>query len=141
METTHINRLDQLELFADCRKTELRKIAPLTTLLHVAKDQVLMRQGEIAQQFIIVGGGTARITRETDGGVTTVADVGSGEFIGESSLLSGTRLTSTATATTDLTVFVSSASEFRSMMRIAPSVEHKVRRSSLVRPEGAGAAA
>jgi putative ABC transport system ATP-binding protein len=141
METTHIKRLDQLELFADCRRAELRRITPLTTLLDVAKDQVLMREGEIAQQFIILGDGTARITRETEGGVATVADVGSGAFIGETALLAGTRLTSTATATTDLTVFVSSASEFRSMLRIAPSVEHKVRRSSLIRPEGTDAAA
>ena len=62
--------------------------------------------------------------------MATVADIGSGEFIGESALLSGTRLTTTATAATDLTVFVSSASEFRSILRIAPSVAQKVRRSS-----------
>jgi CRP/FNR family transcriptional regulator, cyclic AMP receptor protein len=133
MSMADIKRLDDLELFADCKRTELRKIQPLTTLIRVAKDQVLMREGGAPQQFIVVGGGTARLTRETEEGVTTVADIGSGEFIGESALLSGTRLTTTATAATDLTVFVSSASEFRSILRIAPSVAQKVRRSSDLR--------
>jgi CRP-like cAMP-binding protein len=133
MSMADIKRLDDLELFADCKRTELRRIQPLTTLIRVAKDQVLMREGGAPQQFIVVGGGTARLTRETEEGVTTVADIGSGEFIGESALLSGTRLTTTATAATDLTVFVSSASEFRSILRIAPSVAQKVRRSSDLR--------
>lgn len=131
--TTDVKRIDELELFADCKRGELRRIAPLTTLIRVPKDQVLMREGGAPRQFIVVGGGTARLTRETEDGVTTVADVGSGQFIGETALLSGTRLTTTATAATDLTVFVSSASEFRSILRIAPSVERKVRRWSLDR--------
>ncbi len=141
MPMADITRIDDLELFADCKRTELRKIEPLTTLIHVAKDQVLMREGQAPQQFIVVGGGTARLTRETQDGVTTVADVGSGEFIGDSALLSGTRLTTTATAATDLTLFVSSAREFRSIMRIAPSVAHKVRTSSGRGPGVTGQAA
>ena len=140
METAHIDRIDDLELFADCRRAELRQIQPLMTYLHVAKDQVLMREGELAQQFIVVGGGTARLTRKTGEGVAEVADVGSGEFIGESSLLTGTRTTATATAATDLAVFVSTPSEFRSILRIAPSVEDKVREASLSLAEGNEAA-
>jgi CRP-like cAMP-binding protein len=141
METSHIRRIDDLDLFADCRRSELRKIEPLTTFLRVAKDQVLMRQGDVARQFVIVGDGTARLTRQTKGEVAEVASVGSGQFIGDSALLTGSRLTATATATTDLSVFVSSASEFRSILRIAPSVAHKVRRASLIEAQGSDAAA
>ena len=137
METTTVDRIDDLELFADCKKAELRRIQPLMTYLHVAKDQVLMRESDLARQFIIiVGGGTAGLTRQTGEGVAEVTDLGSGEFIGESSMLAGARTTATATAATDLAVFVSSAREFRSMLRIAPSVEHKVRRTSLHWTEG-----
>jgi CRP-like cAMP-binding protein len=141
MSVTDIQRIDDLELFADCKRTELRKIQPLTTLVRVPKDHVLMREGGAPKQFIVLGGGTARLTRQTEDGVTTVADIGSGEFIGESALLSGTRLDTTATAATDLTVFVSSASEFRSILRIAPSVAQKVRRSSDRRSAVTGQAA
>ena len=66
-------------------------------------------------------------------GVTTVADVGSGEFLGEMSLLTGSPRNATATATTDLGVLVSSANEFRSILRIAPTVADKVFQTSMER--------
>jgi CRP-like cAMP-binding protein len=59
--------------------------------------------------------------------------VGSGEFLGEMSLLTGSPRNATATATTELGVLVSSASEFRSIMRIAPTVADKVFQTSMER--------
>jgi CRP-like cAMP-binding protein len=141
MKTAPPIRINDLDLFADCSKAELRKIDSLTTFLHVSKDRVLMREGGQAKEFIIIGSGTARISRETDQGEATVADVGSGEFIGELELLARTPRAATATATTDLTVLVSSASEFQSMLRIAPSVATKVRRASVARAASLQAAA
>jgi CRP-like cAMP-binding protein len=133
MDTSRVADLGELELFAGCTKAELRKIRSLTTYVQVPKDQVLMREGTAAHEFIIIDSGTASVSRLTDEGVAKVAEVGSGEFLGEIALLNGTRRTATATATTDLGVLVSSASEFRSILRIAPSVAEKVRRASLAR--------
>jgi CRP-like cAMP-binding protein len=65
--------------------------------------------------------------------VARVADVGSGEFLGEMGLLTGTPRSATATATTDLALYASSASEFRSILEIAPSVADKVVRTSIAR--------
>ncbi len=126
-------RLSDLELFADCTKAELRQIDSLTTYLQVERDRVLIREGSAAKEFIIIGSGQARISRQTGGRATTVASVGSGEFIGEMELLAKTPRAATATASTDLAVLVSSASEFKSMLHVAPSVAEKVRRKSMVR--------
>ena len=131
--TPDLVRIADLELFADCAKAELRQIDSLTTCLHVPADRVLMREGSTAKEFIIIGSGTARVSRETDGGAARVADLGSGDFLGEIALLTGKRRTATVTATTDLAVFVSSASEFRSILHIAPSVANKVVQTSMVR--------
>jgi CRP-like cAMP-binding protein len=87
----------------------------------------------MANEFIVIDRGTARVSRETDQGVSKVADVGSGEFLGEIGLLTGSRRTATVTATTDIAVLVSSVSEFRSILDIAPSVADKVIRASIVR--------
>jgi CRP-like cAMP-binding protein len=133
MGTPRVTDIGELELFAGCSKAELRKIRSLTTYVQVPKDQVLMREGTAAHEFIIIDSGTASVSRLTDEGVAKVADVGSGEFLGEIALLNGTRRTATATATTDLGVLVSSASEFRSILQIAPSVAEKVRHASLAR--------
>jgi CRP-like cAMP-binding protein len=126
-------RIADLELFADCTRAELRQIGSLTTYLQVPRDQVLMREGGRANEFVVIGSGTARVSRRTNDGVVTVAEVGSGDFLGEMGLLTGAGRTATVTATTDLTILVSSASEFRSILHIAPSVTDKVIRASTVR--------
>jgi len=133
VDTPYELEIADLELFADCSKSELRKIRSLTTYLQLPKDQVLIREGSMANEFIIIDRGTARVSRETDQGVSKVADVGSGEFLGEIGLLTGSRRTATVTATTDIAVLVSSVSEFRSILDIAPSVADKVIRASIAR--------
>jgi CRP-like cAMP-binding protein len=125
--------MGDLDLFSGCTKAQLRQIASLTTYLHVPRNRVLMREGGTADEFVVIGRGTACVSRETGDGVAKVADVGSGEFLGEMALLTGTRRSATATATTDLEIFVSSVSEFRSILRIAPSVADKVVETSMVR--------
>ena len=92
-----------------------------------------MREGSPAHEFIIIDSGTARVSRSTGEGAAKVADVGSGEFLGEMALLNGSRRTATATAETDLGVLVSSASEFRSILRLAPSVADKIVKTSMDR--------
>jgi len=133
MDANPVIRIADLELFADCSKAELRQIESLTTFLHLEQDRVLMREGSAPKEFIIIGSGTARISRETGQGTATLADVGRGGFIGEMELLSRAPRAATATASTDLAVLVSSASEFQAMLDVAPSVAHKVRRTSMVR--------
>jgi CRP-like cAMP-binding protein len=133
MNAPHVVDIADLELFADCTKAELKQIRSLTTYIQVPKDQVLMREGSPAHEFIIIDSGTARVSRVTDEGVSEVAEVGSGDFLGEIALLNGSRRTATATAETDLGVLVSSASEFRSILRLAPSVADKIVRTSIDR--------
>jgi CRP-like cAMP-binding protein len=126
-------RLSSLDLFADCTKAQLQKIDALTTDLSIRKDRILIREGSAVRQFIVIRSGSAQVTRLTDEGVETVANVGTGDFVGEMALLTGTCSTATVTATTDLAVFVSSIGEFRSILEIAPSMARKVERTSLAR--------
>jgi hypothetical protein len=78
MDTPRVVDIGELELFAGCTKAELRKIRSLTTYVQVPKDQVLMREGSAAHEFIIIDSGTASVSRRTHEGVAKVADVGSG---------------------------------------------------------------
>jgi protein lysine acetyltransferase len=127
----------ELELFAKCTKAQLRKIRSLTTYLRIPRDSVLIRQGSVAKEFIIIGRGTARVSRAADDGQKTVAEVGSGEVLGEMALLTGSRRTATATAATDLGVLVSSAREFQEILRVAPSVADRVFEISMNRADNA----
>ena len=98
----------------------------MTTLLQLTDGTALTREGQNPRQLMIIGGGKARLTRMTDNGIAQVADLGTGSFLGAVELLSGTPFTTTATALTDLAVYVSTVSEFRSILEIAPSVERKI---------------
>jgi CRP-like cAMP-binding protein len=141
MAAPYVIRFADLDLFAGCTKAELRKIGSLTTYVRVPRDRVLMREGNRADEFVVIGTGTAHVSRQTDGAVVGLADVGSGDFVGEMGLLSGTSRTATVTATTDLEVLVSSISEFRSILHVAPSVAEKIVRASAVRSTGLDIAA
>ena len=135
------DRLSGIDLFADCTKTQLQKIDALTTDLSIQKDAVLIREGSVAREFIVIRNGSAQVTRQTNDGVATVANVGAGDFLGEMGLLTGASRNATVTATTDLEVLVCSVGEFRSILEIAPSVAHKVQRASLARAAGMDLAA
>ena len=133
--------IGDLDLFADCTRAQLQKIDALTTHLRIQKDRVLMREGSVAREFIVIRTGSARVTRETNHGIATVATVGTGDFLGEMALLTGTRRKATSTATTDLDVLVSSIGEFRSILEIAPSVTRRVHRAAVARAASMGIAA
>ena len=136
LASTDACRIDDLDLFVDCTRAQLQQISSLTSSLRIPKDHVLIREGDLAREFIVIRSGSARVTRQTDHGVTELAEVGTGDFLGEMALLSGSPRTATATATTDLTVLVSSVGEFRSILEIAPSVARKIRQASLARSTG-----
>lgn len=141
MELVQRSRINELELFAGCSKSELRSLDTLFTHLVLSKGQVLIREGAAAKEFIVIADGIAEVTRETASGAVTVANVASGDFLGEMGLLNARLRAATVTATSDLSVFVCSASEFRSMLRLAPSVAEKISQISLVRAEGLAIAA
>ncbi len=134
--STNALGLDGLDLFSDCTRAQLQRVSSLTTRLRIPEGHVLIREGGAAKEFIVILSGTARVTRGSAVGDVRVADVGSGDFLGEMALLAGTPRTATVTATTDLVVLVSSVSEFRSMLEIAPSVARTVRQASLTRASG-----
>lgn len=141
MAAPYVIRFADIELFSDCTKAQLRQIGSLTTYVRVPRDRVLMREGKRADEFVVIGSGTAHVSRQAEGGVVGLADVGSGDFVGEMGLLSGGSRTATVTATTDLEILVSSISEFKSILHIAPSVAEKIVRTSAVRSTGMDIAA
>jgi CRP/FNR family transcriptional regulator, cyclic AMP receptor protein len=117
--------LKELDLFSQASRSELAVIAQQLTRLKVSAGRVLVREGGIGNEFMIIVDGTAEVTQ---GGVH-VATLGRGDLVGEMALLqpqgSGRR-NATVTATSDAEIYAGSASEFRRIMEVAPSVAEKV---------------
>lgn len=117
--------LKELDLFSQASRSELAVIAQQLTRLRVKAGRVLVREGGLGNEFMILVDGAAEVTQAG----RHVATLGRGDLVGEMALLqpqgSGRR-NATVTALTDAEIYAGSASEFRRIMEAAPSVAAKV---------------
>ena len=118
--------LRELDLFSEASRSELAVIARQLTRLKVKAGRVLVREGGIGNEFMIMVNGMAEVTQ----GGRSIATIGRGELVGEMALLqpfgSGRR-NATVTAVTDAEIYAGSPAEFRSILEASPSVAAKVR--------------
>jgi CRP-like cAMP-binding protein len=118
--------LRELNLFSDASRSELAVIARQLTRLKVKAGRVLVREGGIGNEFMVMVSGMAEVTQ----GGESIATIGRGDLVGEMAILqpigSGRR-NATVTAITDCEIYAGSAAEFRRIMEAAPSVAAKVR--------------
>jgi CRP-like cAMP-binding protein len=116
--------LGELDLFAACSRAELQRVEQLITPVRLPAGQVLIREGTIGHEFIIIAEGDAAVGVESS--VAPLALIGPGGFVGEMALLNHEPRSATVTAITPLSILVSSDREFRDLLRVAPSVREKV---------------
>jgi CRP/FNR family transcriptional regulator, cyclic AMP receptor protein len=124
--------LRDLDLFSEARRSELAVIARQLTRLKVKAGRVLVREGAIGNEFMIMVSGMAEVTQ----GGQSIATLGRGDLVGEMSLLqphgSGRR-NATVTAVTDAEIYAGSPAEFRRIVEASPSVAEKVQRTIAAR--------
>jgi CRP/FNR family cyclic AMP-dependent transcriptional regulator len=124
--------LRELELFSEASRSELRVIGRQLTRLKVKAGRVLVREGGVGNEFMIMVSGTAEVTQ----GGEHIATLGSGDLVGEMALqkpLGSGRRNATVTALTDCEIYAGSPSEFRRIMEAAPSVARKVQQTIAAR--------
>ena len=98
--------LRQSDLFAEASDDELEAAAALLTPVRVRPGQVLVRQGGIGSEFLVLVDGEVDVNRIDDDGVTAVATLGSGDFVGEMALLGNAARTASVVARTPVTALV-----------------------------------
>ncbi|MFT8181302.1 cyclic nucleotide-binding domain-containing protein, partial [Mycobacteroides chelonae] len=94
--------LAELEFFAGNPASALGPLAELLSPLEAAPGQVLMRQREPADWFLLVGSGGGEILHAGDNGDSVVAHLVPGMVVGEIALLRGNARTATVVATEPL---------------------------------------
>ena len=118
----------ELDLFSEASRSELAVITRQLTRLKVKAGKVLVREGGIGNEFMILVSGMAEVTQ----GGQSIATLGRGDLVGEMALLqpygSGRR-NATVTAITDCEIYAGSPSEFRRIMDAAPSVAEKIQQT------------
>jgi CRP/FNR family cyclic AMP-dependent transcriptional regulator len=130
------DELRELPLFATATRTELINISRQLTELTVPAGSVLVREGALGREFMILLNGEAVVSQ----GGRPIATLGRGDLVGEMALLQdhgmGQR-NATVTATSDAVIYVGSPSEFRQILSAAPSVAEKVRQTAAARATAA----
>ena len=94
-----------------------------TSRVHFQAGETVFRQGGPARNLYIVLEGSVHISTRTDGKDVPVATLGSGDFFGERSLLSGSRHSATAKATASLDLLVMSGGDFNAIARYSTRFE------------------
>lgn len=108
--------LASVPLFAQCSKKELSLLDSLSTAMDFAEGSVLIKQGSIGKEFLLLVSGTAEVVRD---GVV-LEKLGAGSPVGELSLLDGAVRAATVTTTSPVTALVLSVSEFESALDASP---------------------
>ncbi|HEY8870893.1 MAG TPA: cyclic nucleotide-binding domain-containing protein [Candidatus Limnocylindrales bacterium] len=122
MADDKLKLLAGVPLFARCGRKDLEQIGQLTEEIDAAAGKVLMREGEIGQEFFLIVSGKVRIERAGK----LLRTLGPGDFTGEIALVQEELRTATATCETDCRLLVIGHREFHSMLDQHPDFRRSV---------------
>ena len=108
----------RLSLFGGLTDEQRQRVAALTTALSVPAGRVLVEEGAIGRELIVIVEGQAEIQR----GGETVRTCGPGDFTGESALAADRPCTESVRALTDLRIEVIEGHEFRALAAQDPQL-------------------
>ncbi|WP_422745065.1 GNAT family N-acetyltransferase [Mycobacterium sp. WMMD1722] len=116
-----------LDFFAGCPVDSLGPLAAQLRPLTAAPGEVLMRQGEPAVSFLLIGSGCAQVTHSGVGASPTVVEVHAGMIVGEIALMRDTARTATVVATDALTGWIGAHDAFEAMLEVPGLMARLVR--------------
>lgn len=122
----YLAALAELDVLAECSRTELKHAARFLTRLHIPAGEVVLRQDTAGREFLIVADGQLTVTRRDAQSSTLLNVVSTGEIVGEMSLLHRTLRTATVTTLTPTTVYAGSVPEFFAFMDAVPSAAERI---------------
>jgi CRP-like cAMP-binding protein len=134
-----LDLLRRVPLFTQCRGDSLDLISRLADEVDVADGHVLLRQGDLAQEFFLIVDGRVRIER--DG--APINWLGSGDFLGEIALVDEGRRTATAVTEGPAKLLVIAHRDFHSLLDSSPAIRTAIMQGLAARlrrlePDAAG---
>jgi CRP/FNR family transcriptional regulator, cyclic AMP receptor protein len=120
--SSKIDVLQKVPLFRDLSKRQLDEIAKHADEIEGKPGEVLVRQGEVGHELIIIVEGSARVER--DGQV--IAHLKSGDFLGEMSLLDGKPRSATVITEIPGTLLVIHSRSFGPLLDTVPGLQRKM---------------
>ncbi len=117
-----LNSLQNVPLFSACSKKELEKVAKAADEISMAAGAVVVDQGDMGREAFVILSGDVTIKRNN----RKIATLGTGDVVGELSLLDHGPRTATAVCATDCTLLVIDQRRFINVLDDVPSIAHKL---------------
>jgi len=121
----HSDKVDVLKkvpLFSGLSRRHLDHIAREADEVKEEADTILVRQGGLGREFLLILEGGARV--EKDG--QTIARLGPGDFFGEMSLIDGMPRSASVIAESPTVLLVIEARSFQNLLDTVPGLQKKI---------------
>jgi CRP/FNR family cyclic AMP-dependent transcriptional regulator len=116
-------RLRAIKLFDAFSEEEVHEVSPFADEVSVPAGKVLVREGDYSYEFIGIEEGTAEVTRHGE----HVADLGPGDFFGETGLLERSLRNATVTAKTPMRVITLTGWDMKRVEKAMPGAVERLR--------------
>jgi CRP-like cAMP-binding protein len=116
--------LAQVPMFKACTSAQIQELSELADGLAIDPGEVLVREGDIGDEFYVLGSGEAVVTRAGE----EVARLAPGDFFGELALFDDAPRNATVTSTTGVTLVGLNRAAFQKLLGDAPTFRDAVLR-------------
>ncbi len=115
--------LARVDIFARCKKRDIRALARSCEERGFSAGKALCRQGQRGVAMFVITEGVVRVEEELeDGRSLQVTQLGAGSAVGEMAILDGAERTASVIADTDVQALVLTSWDFKAMLRQRPVV-------------------
>lgn len=114
--------LERVDLLAPMSPSARQRLAELSTILPYGTGEVIVRQGDEGAEWFIIVDGQVVVEIDRGFGPVQVAELGSGEFFGEMSLMTGEPRVATVRAVKECELLVVRRSAFQAALSEQPEV-------------------
>jgi putative ABC transport system ATP-binding protein len=121
--------LKTVDAFQDLTPIELTNVAEKMAKRQFIGGDVIIRRGEVGEEFFLISDGTVEVTREGH----DVASLGAGDFFGEGALITGEPRNATVVAKDDLATYVLGKTDFRAAIEASRSFRDQLYRVYFLR--------
>ena len=117
-----VRLISRIPLFETCSRADLARIATITVQVELPAGEVLMREGEPGDRFVVLVKGSAEVRKRN----RKIASLGAGDFAGEIALLTNAPRMATVRTTTPVVALTATREGFKALLDTSPRIERKL---------------
>jgi CRP-like cAMP-binding protein len=121
-KSSKIEHLKQVPLFAGCNRKELQHIAMAGDEITMTDGTMIVDQGQMGREAFVILDGSVEVRR----GGRKITSLGTGDVVGELSLLDHGPRTASVVCVGDCSLFVLDQRHFRRVLEAQPSIALKL---------------